>query len=346
MSRTASLPSVRSCRSSGTTSSAAVSTGRSGVRWRSRWRTSSCADRPWTTPEASPRCSPRGIVRTSAMTTRSGSPATGCAGGGQRTSPRLRPTRGLLSAAMRSSLCAGSPGGRGRQPCRRVMCPSRGPRTGYRPRLLDEAEQWAEKGLPRFHVHVVNDRGRKLAMQRGHELVRFFWRMEIDMSEEPRVPERRRDDDPRLPPGGDDAALHAMHRRPSRTGVRRARSTSGWVGATRSDYHPEFCSKSPRRTARSPVRLCALAKTTLAGCSTSRSGRPRGGRGWGSCCSSPASSPSGRHACIPASGSRSTPRTRPARRALRARGHEGHAPLCDLREGARVARTTLSTEGP
>ena len=65
--------------------------------------------------------------------------------------------------------------------------------------LLDEAERWPARSAARFHVHVVNDGGRKLTMQRGHELVRFFWRMEIDMSEEPRARAARRDDDPRLP---------------------------------------------------------------------------------------------------------------------------------------------------
>lgn len=84
---------------------------------------------------------------------------------------------------------------------------------GIGSRLLDEAEQWArENDLPRFHVHVVNEGGRKLITARGHRLVRFFWRMEIDLTEEPPVPEAPagmtiRD----YRPGDDDAALHARH---------------------------------------------------------------------------------------------------------------------------------------
>ena len=79
--------------------------------------------------------------------------------------------------------------------------------------LLDQAEQWArENDLPRFHVHVVNEGGRELVLQRGHELVRFFWRMEIDLAEEPHMREAPagvtiRD----YRPGDDDAALQTMH---------------------------------------------------------------------------------------------------------------------------------------
>jgi mycothiol synthase len=84
---------------------------------------------------------------------------------------------------------------------------------GIGSRLLDEAEQWArENNLPRFHMHVVNEDGRKLATARGHRLVRFFWRMEIDLAVEPPMPEAPvgmtiRD----YRPGDDDAALQAMH---------------------------------------------------------------------------------------------------------------------------------------
>jgi mycothiol synthase len=84
---------------------------------------------------------------------------------------------------------------------------------GIGSRLLDEAEQWArENNLPRFHMHVVNEDGRKLATARRHRLVRFFWRMEIDLAAEPPMPEAPvgmtiRD----YRPGADDAALQAMH---------------------------------------------------------------------------------------------------------------------------------------
>jgi mycothiol synthase len=79
--------------------------------------------------------------------------------------------------------------------------------------LLDLAEGWArERELRRLHAHVVNDDGRRLLETRGHELVRYFWRMEIDLGQPPPEPE---------PPAGltirayrpddDDEALHAMH---------------------------------------------------------------------------------------------------------------------------------------
>ena len=110
-------------------------------------------------------------------------------------------------------------------------------------RLRDEAEQWARQNdFRRFHVHVVNEGGRNLATARGHRLVRFFWRMEIDLVEEPPMPETPfgmaiRD----YRPGDDDAALHAMHQEafaehweftPS--------SLDEWLNwrQTRRDYHP------------------------------------------------------------------------------------------------------------
>ena len=79
--------------------------------------------------------------------------------------------------------------------------------------LVGEAEQWApDQGLARFQVHVVNDGGRQLALQRGHELVRFFWRMEIDLADEPRMPEVPAGVTIRgYRPGEDDERLHAMH---------------------------------------------------------------------------------------------------------------------------------------
>ncbi len=109
--------------------------------------------------------------------------------------------------------------------------------------LLDEAEQWArENGLPRFHVHVVTDGGRTLVEQRGHELVRFFWRMEIDMSEEPSVsdpPAGMTIRDYR--PGEDDPALHAMHQEAFAEHWEFTPSPlDEWLKwrHTRQDYHP------------------------------------------------------------------------------------------------------------
>jgi mycothiol synthase len=114
---------------------------------------------------------------------------------------------------------------------------------GIGSRLLDQAERWArENALPRFHVHVVTDGGRTLAEQRGHALVRFFWRMEIDMSEEPSVSEPPagmtiRD----YRPGEDDAPLHVLHQDAFAEHWEFTPSPiDEWLKwrQTRSDYHP------------------------------------------------------------------------------------------------------------
>jgi mycothiol synthase len=79
--------------------------------------------------------------------------------------------------------------------------------------LLDLAEGWArERGLKRLHAHVVNADGRRLLESRGHELVRYFWRMEIDLAEPPAEPEPPEGFEIRAyRAGDDDVALHAMH---------------------------------------------------------------------------------------------------------------------------------------
>jgi mycothiol synthase len=84
---------------------------------------------------------------------------------------------------------------------------------GIGSQLLDLAESWArERGLTRMHLHVVNDDGRRLAQQRGHELVRYFWRMEIELADEPAEPVAPEGLTIRsYRPGEDDEALHAMH---------------------------------------------------------------------------------------------------------------------------------------
>jgi mycothiol synthase len=114
---------------------------------------------------------------------------------------------------------------------------------GIGSRLLDEAEQWArENELRRFHVHMVNEGGRNLATARGHRLVRFFWRMEIDLGEEPPIPEvpagmTIRD----YRPGDDDAALHAMHQGAFAEHWEFTPSPlDEWLSwrQTRRDYHP------------------------------------------------------------------------------------------------------------
>jgi mycothiol synthase len=79
--------------------------------------------------------------------------------------------------------------------------------------LLDLAEAWArERELRRLHAHVVNEDGRRLLEDRGHELVRYFWRMEIELAEPPAEPEAPEAFEIRsYRPGDDDVGLHAMH---------------------------------------------------------------------------------------------------------------------------------------
>jgi mycothiol synthase len=84
---------------------------------------------------------------------------------------------------------------------------------GIGSRLLGFAEEWArQRELPRLHAHVVNEDGRRLVEERGHELVRYHWRMETDLAEEPSEPEPPAGMSIRAyRPGEDDEALHAMH---------------------------------------------------------------------------------------------------------------------------------------
>ena len=132
---------------------------------------------------------------------------------------------------------------------------------GIGSRLLDEAEQWArENDLPRFHVHVVNDGGRKLATARGHRLVRFFWRMEIELAEGPPMPEAPagmtiRD----YRPGDDDAALHAMHQEAFAEQWEFTPSPlDEWLNwrQTRRDYHPALWQMAEENGAIAGAALC------------------------------------------------------------------------------------------
>ena len=80
--------------------------------------------------------------------------------------------------------------------------------------LLELSEEWARsRGLARFHVHVVNEDGRRLVERRGHRLVRFFWRMEVvvDDRSEPEPPAGVTIRGYR--PGEDDEQLHAAVQR-------------------------------------------------------------------------------------------------------------------------------------
>jgi len=159
---------------------------------------------------------------------------------------------------------------------------------GIGSRLLDEAEQWArENRLPRFHVHVVNDGGRTLAFQRGHELVRFFWRMEIDLAEEPpmaRAPAERTIRDYR--PGEDDAALHAMHQESFAEDWEFTSSPiDGWLKwrHTRRDYHPALWQIAEENDEIAGAALC-FGEDRF-GWVLDPAVRPASRRrGWGSCC--------------------------------------------------------------
>ena len=111
--------------------------------------------------------------------------------------------------------------------------------------LVTLAETWAsERGLSAVYAGVVNDGGRQLLRDRGYALVRHFWRMEIEPTEEPQAPppapgvEVRR-----YRPGEDDEAVWTV--------VQAAfaghfgwvpRPLGPWLRARtrRSDYEPEL----------------------------------------------------------------------------------------------------------
>jgi len=84
---------------------------------------------------------------------------------------------------------------------------------GIGARLVEFAESWAsERNVPRLHMHAVTDEGRRLFESRGFELIRFFWRMEVEFEAEPPSPEVPAGFEIRAyDPGIDAAALHAMH---------------------------------------------------------------------------------------------------------------------------------------
>jgi mycothiol synthase len=114
---------------------------------------------------------------------------------------------------------------------------------GIGAQLVDFAESWArENTLSRLHMHAVTDEGRRLFEARGFELIRFFWRMEIDLDREPAPPE--------MPPGFlvrayepgvDDEALHAMSEEAfAEHWEFTPHSLESWLGwrTSRGDYDP------------------------------------------------------------------------------------------------------------
>jgi len=116
---------------------------------------------------------------------------------------------------------------------------------GIGSRLVDFAETCArEQKIPRLHMHAVTDEARQLFGARGFELVRFFWRMEIELDEEPSRPEPPPGFVIRpYEPGDDDEALHAMHQAAfAEHWEFTPNSLEEWLRwrTTRSDYDPEL----------------------------------------------------------------------------------------------------------
>ena len=116
---------------------------------------------------------------------------------------------------------------------------------GIGSQLLDLAESWArERGLARIQMHVAGDDGRRLAEDRGHELVRYFWRMEIELAAEPSEPEAPEGLTIRsFRRGEDDEALHAAHQEAFAAHWEfTPQPPERWLKwrVERSDYHPEL----------------------------------------------------------------------------------------------------------
>lgn len=127
--------------------------------------------------------------------------------------------------------------------------------------VLDLAEGWArDRGLARIQMHVVNDDGRRLAENRGHELVRYFWRMEIDLAAEPS--EAAQPDGLTLRsyrPGDDDEALHAAHQEAfAEHWEFTPQPLENWLNRRieRGDYHPELWRLATDREEIAGAALC------------------------------------------------------------------------------------------
>jgi len=84
---------------------------------------------------------------------------------------------------------------------------------GIGTRLLEQLEAWARRnGSSRVRAGVVAEDGRNLLLERGYELVRHFWRMEIELGAEPEPPATIDGVELRpYRPGEDDRALHAVN---------------------------------------------------------------------------------------------------------------------------------------
>ena len=116
---------------------------------------------------------------------------------------------------------------------------------GIGSRLVDFAEAWAvERKLLRLHMHAVTDAARRLFESRGFELIRFFWRMEIDLDHEPPAAEPPAGFVIRAyEPGADDKALHTMHQEAfAEHWEFTPQALEAWLDwrTTRGDYVPEL----------------------------------------------------------------------------------------------------------
>ena len=127
--------------------------------------------------------------------------------------------------------------------------------------LVARAVCWArERGLPRIHVHVVNDGGRRMLEALGYQNVRFFWRMMIDLEGEAPPPTAPTGFAIRTyNPGADDEALHAMHQAAFAEHWEFVPEPLGeWLAwrQTRNDYDPELWQLALRGEEIAGAALC------------------------------------------------------------------------------------------
>jgi len=116
---------------------------------------------------------------------------------------------------------------------------------GIGAQLVEVADSWArDRGLPRLHMHAVTEEGRRLFEAFGFERIRYFWRMEINLDDEPPPAEPPPGFVVRsYRPGADDAALHAIHQEAfAEHWEFTPHPLEDWLGwrTTRNDYDPEL----------------------------------------------------------------------------------------------------------
>jgi mycothiol synthase len=131
--------------------------------------------------------------------------------------------------------------------------------------LLDRVERWArERSLARMQIHVAGDDGRRLAKDRGHELVRHFWQVELELEAEPSVPQLPAGLEIRsYRPREDDEALHAVHQAAfAEHWEFTARPLDAWLRERRerSDYDPSLWRLAVERGGIAGAGLCFGAR--------------------------------------------------------------------------------------